>query len=416
MRILWIGHNLGYPPKGGALQRNYNLLREIAKSHELHLLAFDQPATRPPDITPQHCVRALRPLCSSVDWVPLARDISPKDRYWLALRGLASDDPFEFHWLQSQSIEEKLRKLLSRLAFDVVHFDTLGLAQYRHLVTNSATVLNHHDVQSSLISRRASIESNPLLRLYWKLEAKKLRKAEQKWCPRFEVNLAVSKEDEQLLLDAGSQMESRVVPNGVDTDYFTPRPDPGRGTLLFCGSLDMYPNRDAMSYFFDAIWPRLNSRVGNVEVYVVGRKPPRWLTQLSTRDQRIHVPGFVDDVRPYFRKATAFVCPIRDGGGTRLKILDSLAMGVPVIGTSFASSGLCLQHQKHLLLADTPDDFVRSIEQTLSNPALRENLSTAGVELVNRVYSWNVIGQSLLDAYDAAKRAHVAASTTKIRT
>src|SRR5207245_8221783 len=131
------------------------------------------------------------------------------------------------------------------------------------------------------------------------------------------------------------------------------------------------------------IWPRLNSRVGNVEVYVVGRKPPRWLTQLSTRDQRIHVPGFVDDVRPYFRKATAFVCPIRDGGGTRLKILDSLAMGVPVIGTSFASSGLYMEHQKHLLSADTPDDFVRSVEQTLSNPALRENLSTAGVELVN---------------------------------
>jgi len=311
-------------------------------------------------------------------------------------------------------MKDKLQKLLQRSHFDVVHFDTLGLAQYWHLVRNSGTVLNHHDVQSSLIARRATIESHFLRRQYWKLEAKKLRRAEQKWCPRFGVNIAVSREDERMLIESGPRIKSWVVPNGVDTDYFTPRPDPGGRTLLFCGSLDMYPSIDAMNYFFNAIWPRLISRHQNIEVCVVGRKPPIWLTRLSATDHRIHVPGFVDDVRPYYRKATALVCPIRDGGGTRLKILDSLAMGVPVIGTSFASSGLYLEHEKHLLSADTPDDFVRSVEQVLSNKALRERLSTAGIEIVNRHYSWNVIGQSLLEAYDAAKRAHNEPSTTKV--
>jgi len=168
----------------------------------------------------------------------------------------------------------------------------------------------------------------------------------------------------------------------------------------------MYPNGDAMHYFFKAIWPKLISRLHNVEMHVVGRKPPNWLRNLSAKDRRIHLPGFVDDVRPYFQKATAFVCPIRDGGGTRLKILDSLAMGVPVIGTTFASSGLYLDHEKHILLADTPEDFVRSVEQVLSSKAFRESLSDAGVEIVNRVYSWNVIGQSLIEAYDAAKFAY----------
>src|SRR5262249_6670906 len=152
------------------------------------------------------------------------------NRYWLALRGLASNDPFEFHWLRSRAMGEKLRGLLKRVAFDVVHFDTLGLAQYRHLVGDSGTVLNHHDVQSLLIARRATNESNFLLRQYWKMEAKKLRRAEQKWCPRFEVNLAVSREEEKLLIGSGPQIKGRVVPNGVDTDYFTPRPDPGGQT------------------------------------------------------------------------------------------------------------------------------------------------------------------------------------------
>lgn len=403
MKILWIGHNLAYPPKGGPLQRNYNLLREAAKKCEVHMLAFDQPASRPSNLTPQDCVHALRSFCSTVDWVPLA---AGGKRYWLALRGLASNDPFEFQWLKSRLMKAKLQRLLQRVDFDVVHFDTLGLAQFGHLVRNSGTVLNHHDVQSSLIARRATIESRFLRRQYWKLESKKLRRAEQQWCPRFGVNLAVSREDEKILIDSAPQIKSRVVPNGVDTDYFTCRPDPGGRTLLFCGSLDMYPSIDAMSYFFNAIWPTLISRQQDIEICVVGRKPPTWLTQLSAKDHRIQVPGFVDDVRPYFRKATALVCPVRDGGGTRLKILDSLAMGVPVIATSFASSGLHLEHEKHLLSADTPDDFVRSVEQVLSNKALRERLANAGVEVVNRHYSWNVIGQSLIEAYDAAKQTH----------
>jgi polysaccharide biosynthesis protein PslH len=398
MKVLWLGHNLAYPPKTGPLQRNYNLLRELAKTCEVHVLAFDQPATRTEDIPPQDCVQALLSFCSSVDWVSLSTD----NRYWLALKGLGSNDPFEFHWLKSREMEEKFRRILARVPFDVIHFDTLGLAQYKHLVRSSRTVLNHHDVQSSLIARRVTIESNFLLKQYWKLEARKLREAEKKWCPRFDTNLTVSKEDRALLLDIAPEAKAKVVANGVDTSYFTPRPDPGGRTLLFCGSLDMYPNSEAMDYFFDAIWPILVSQLDNVEIHVVGRKPPSWLRHLSTKDRRIHVPGFVDDVRPYFQKATAFVCPIRDGGGTRLKILDSLAMGVPVIGTSFACSGLDLQDQKNVMLADTPDEFVRSIEIVLSNRGLRESLSNAGVELVNRVFSWKVVGVSLIEAFHPA--------------
>ena len=402
MRILWLGHNLAYPPKGGALQRNYNLLREAAKVCEVHVLAFDQPATRPVGVSPQDCVRALEKFCASVHWVPLSRGFFRTNRNWLALRALASSDPFVMHWLRSREMWERLRNALESLPFDVVHFDTLGLAQYRPAVRSSGTALNHHDIESSMIRRRATNDSNMLRRHYWCREARKLREAEQRWCPRFGLNLVVSREEEQLLKASVSGVETTVVANGVDTDYFSPRRDPGEMTLLFCGGLDLYPNREAMNFFFDAIWPRLTRRLGNVEVCIVGRKPPKRLQRLSAMDDRIDVPGFVEDVRPYFRKATAYVCPMNDGGGTRLKILDALAMGVPLIATSFACSGLSLENEKHVLLAETPDEFVYQIERVLTDAPLRKRLAATGRELVERVYSWSAIGQSLIEAYENA--------------
>ncbi len=404
MRLLWLGHNLAYPPKGGALQRNYNLLRQAAQKYEVHVLAFDQPATRPVNVKPEDCVKALSAFCAGVDWLSLPQDGMKVYRYWLASRGLVSRDPFEVSWLRSTEMAQKLRMVLQKVAFDVVHFDTLGLAQYRSFVKTPGTVLNHHDVQSALMVQRAKNETNLLLRRYWQREANNLHQCERKWCPQFEENLVCSEDEGKILAGSDSSIRTRVVPNGVDTEYFTPRPDPGSMTLLFCGSLDMYPNREAMRYFFDAIWPRLISWKNNIEIYVVGRMPPDWLKKISTKDNRVRVMGFVEDVRPYFEMATLFVCPIGDGGGTRLKILDSLAMGAPVVSTSFASSGLCLKHRKNILLADTPDAFAECIKEALSSVRLRKSLSIAGVDIVNKIYSWNVIGRSLRDSYDDALR------------
>ena len=404
MILLWLGHNLAYPPKGGALQRNYNLLRQAAKKYEVHVLAFDQPATRPSNIQPEDCVKALSAFCAKVDWLPFPNDGVKGYRYWLALRGLVSRDPFEVNWLRSTEMTQKLKKALKQAAFDVVHFDTLGLAQYRSLIKTGGTVLNHHDVQSALMVRRAEKETKFLLKRYWYREADTLLRWEQSRCPQFDENLVCSEDEGSLLAGSNAKIKTRSVPNGVDMEYFTPRPDPGGTTLLFCGSLDMHPNREAMRYFFDAIWPKLTLRQNNIEIYVVGRMPPEWLKQIGAKDKRVHVTGFVEDVRPYFSKATVFVCPIGDGGGTRLKILDSLAMGVPVISTSFASSGLCLKDRENILLADTPKAFTVCVEEALSNVSLRKSLSAAGVDVVNRVYSWDVIGRSLRDAYEDASR------------
>ena len=409
MRILWLGHNLAYPPKGGPLQRNYNLLKQAAKHHEVHALVFDQPASRPPDVGPQDCVDALLKFCASVDWVPLPQDRLGVSRYWRALGALLTGEPYEFRWLRSKNMIFRLKRLTERLHFDVVHVDTLGLAPYAALVTGAGTVLNHHDIESALVRRRAASAGSLLWRKFWSQEAAHLLAAERRWCPSFNVNMVVSDDEGKLLKPSCGKSKICVVPNGVDVSYFTPRTDPGGSRLLFCGRLDQIANKGAITYFFDSIWPELSAKVRNLEIDVVGKNPPGWLMELSQRDPRVHVPGFVDDVRPYFQKATVFVCPITDGGGTRLKIIDALAMGMPVVSTTFAASGLKLSHGVHILTADTADRFITSISELLSDKDMRDSLTREALELVTNTYSWETIGRSLINAYEVAADSRIKA-------
>ncbi|ULA61357.1 MAG: Putative Glycosyl transferase, group 1 [Nitrospira sp.] len=402
MRILWLGHNLAYPPKGGPLQRNYNLLKEAAKYHEVHALVFDQPASRPPGVTPEHCVEALLKFCASVEWVPLPKDSFGISRYWRALSGLLIGEPYEFRWLRSKEMAQRLRQLADRFQFDVVHADTLGLAPYVSLVPSAGTVLNHHDIESALVQRRAASEPSLLWRMFWAREAANLLAAERYWCPLFDVNMVVSDDEGQLLKPSCQESHIRVVPNGVDIGYFTPREDPGGTRLLFCGRLDQLANKGAITFFFNSIWPQLSGTVKNLEIDVVGKNPPAWLCELSRQDTRIHVPGFVDDVRPYFQKATIFVCPITGGGGTRLKILDALAMGMPIVSTTFAASGLTLRDGTHLLMADTPETMIKQILRLLDDKDLRHRLTQEAVDVARQIYSWDTIGRSLVAAYEVA--------------
>ena len=407
MKVLWFGHNLGYPPKGGALQRNYNLIREVARKCELHVLAFDQAITRPDHVSPEDCVNALARFCASVDWVPLSNSSFWRTRNGLAIKGLMSGEPYDFHWLRSAEMVGKLERIVKNIAPDVVHFDALGLAQYLPFVGEVGTVLTHHDVESRKIGVRAEKTSNPLLRGYFELEATKLASSEQKWCPRFGVNVVVSEDEGTVLSRACHGLRVRVVPNGVDTSYFMPRPDPKGNTILFCGSMDMHPNQEAMEYFLRKIWPRIVAQCPDVKLCVAGKNPPDWLVQVGKTDPRVQITGFVDDVRPYFQKAAVYICPILSGGGTRLKILDSLAMGVPVVATSFGASGLSLGHDKHLLLADTEEQFTEYTIHLLSDLSLRSRLASAGAERVNQVYSWTVVGQTLMDAYNIAYKSRM---------
>jgi glycosyltransferase involved in cell wall biosynthesis len=286
--------------------------------------------------------------------------------------------------------------------FDLVHVDTLGLVPYVHALGNIPVVLNHHNVESQMMARRAERDRSWVRRQYFRREAGKLTRMERAVCPDVTLNLVVSALDADRLRGVSPGSRVRVVSNGVDTEYFRPRAgaQSRRFSLIFVGGMNWYPNRDAVLYFLKEVWPLLREEQPERTLTVVGQDPPPELTS-AMRDPRVHAPGFVDDVRPYLDSAETYVCPIRDGGGTRLKILDALSMGKPLVATGVAVEGLGLSEGIHFLRAESPEDYVRALRR-LNEPGLRQRLAAAGRAFVESRYRWEVIGKDLLEAYDSA--------------
>jgi glycosyltransferase involved in cell wall biosynthesis len=283
----------------------------------------------------------------------------------------------------------RLQRLAKQFHFEVVHADTLGLAPYVSLLPHAGKVLNHHDIESALVQRRAAHGGNLMWRKFWSLEAAHLLAAERRWCPSFDVNMVVSEDEGHLIKPSCGESRICVVPNGVDVTYFTPRPDPGGNRLLFCGRLDQLANKGAITYFFKSIWPELSARLSTLEIDVVGKNPPHWLLELSQRDLSVHVPGFVEDVRPYMNDASAYIVPIRIGGGTRLKIYEAMAMEIPMVSTTVGAEGLPVRDGSELIIADAPRDFAAAIIKLLrDDKEAARRLAHNAAQLVREHYSW----------------------------
>ena len=400
-KILWLSHNLPFPPKTGVLQRNYNLLREVSRLGEIHLLAVFQQAILPIKQDLELARKELMKLCASVEIIHLPIDNSRVIFTWTALKSVVTKDPFAANWIKSPEMHNKVRRLVDNFRFDVAHFDTISLAVYKDDVGDVPSILNHHNIESELMRRRSAIETNPAKKSYYRMEARKLLSYENAQCPRFNVNFAVSPEDRDLLHRSMPDLKVEIVPNGVDTDYF--RKTPGRevkNRLIFAGGMNWYPNRDAVTYFAREIWPRL-SKVDGIQFSVsfVGASPPPEIVDLARNDSRVLIPGFVDDIRPLFDEAEIFICPMRDGGGTRLKILDAMAMEKPMVSTRLGCEGIAVEEGRHALLADDPTTFASGIVRLAVDAELRQRMAEEARRFVEAKFSWKVIGEKVASIY-----------------
>lgn len=399
MRILWLIHFVPWPPVGhGSLQRSYHLLRVAAARHDIHLLAVAPPTVAAADLDLDAAAQSLRQLGGETEIFPLPKDTRKLRRAWLLLTGLARKESHWEHWFRSAAMVARVRELRSQ--FDLVHVESAVLGGYRNAIGDSTLVLSHHNVESELVRQRSGTARLALARAVLRQEALKMERLERDWAPRAAVNIVVSELDGERLRGIAPGATVEVVPNGVDTEYF--RADPGASadasTMVFAGGMDWYPNRDAMAYFAADIWPRLVATNPSRRLTVIGRSPPRELTEL--RDPRIQVLGFVPDVRPLVSRAAIYICPMRIGGGTRLKILDALAMSRALVSTDLGVEGLDLTPDVHFLRANSPEEFDHQIARLEGDEALRVRLGQAGRELVEQRFSWTVIGQRLLDCYD----------------
>ena len=400
MKLLWISQNIPYPPKTGVLQRNYNLLREASKLAEVYLLAVFKRDILPGEYDLEAAKRELGKLCRSIEIVELPIESSRIRLYGTAFCSLFTNDPFSVNWIKDTGMRQQLRRMVNEVKFDLVHIDTISLAAYRDEVQGLPKILNHHNIESHLFKRRTMYEKNPLKRLYYSLEGEKLERYEQQACAEFETNFTVSELDKQRLLEFVPSARADVIANGVDVDYFVPGPEPiVPGNLIVASGMNWFPNRDAVIYMCDDIWPVLAEQMPDLSWTVVGADPPTQLLDLAARDRRIEVTGFVNDVRPYLSRAEIYLCPMRDGGGTRLKILDALAMGKAIVCTTMACEGIAVTPEENVLLADSPAEFVKQIRRLREDPSLRHRMGSAARNFVIEHYSWGKIGNDLASVY-----------------
>lgn len=405
MRIVWLSHFVPYPPTSGALERSYHLLRHVACRHEVHLLAFEQRRLSAGGSPLAERIAALRGFCRSVEVGTIPAEASPLHRTLTMGLSVLGPVPGDQAWLRSRAMHRSAGSLAARMQPTLLHVDTIGLIGYARHFRGVPVLLNHHNVESALVGRRADRETSAWRAALLRREARKRARAEQRVCPNVAMNIVVSPLDGERLNAIALGSHICVVENGVDTSYFTPGADPGaEGGLVFAGTLGWFANRDAARFLASEILPILNATPPVRGLTLVGRDPQRgdWGDA-----SRVTATGYVDDVRPYIRRACIYVCPIREGGGTRLKVLAALAMGKPLVATSLAVEGLRLVDGEHYLRAELAPEFAARIRRLEDDPALRQRLGAAGRALVVREYDWSVVGRQM----DAACAAAVGGGT-----
>lgn len=400
MNILWLSHLLPFPPKGGAAQRSYHLIKQAALRNRVDLIAFNQQAMVSGKENIALSKNAFLEFCKEVTVLDIPSEMHPYGTYMLAAKSLFTKDSYNVNWLKSKKMHEVVKEITNRNQYDIIWFDTISLLPYFKYVKKSKTILNHHNIESDMMIRRAMKERNPFLKAYFLQEGYKLRFAERRNCPRFNLNVTCSKLDLERLLKKNHHLNVAVIPNGVDIDYFKSSGiQSEKQSLVFAGDLSWYPNREAMIYFSSKVWPLLVAKMPDVRMTVIGKKPPEELKRLAETDNRFTVTGFVDDVRPYIEKAAVYVCPIMNGGGTKLKVLDALAMGKAIVAHPIACEGIEVKDGDTVLYATNPEMFVSKIQYLFKNEEQCATIGKQGRLLAEKVYSFEQIGLTMNEEF-----------------
>ena len=405
MKILWLSHFAPYPPKGGASQRSYNMLKQLSKYADVSLLSL-APYSKIAsffnnyEAGMEEIEHELGKYCDEIRLIPHGRHKRQTAKTLNALKSLVRNDPYDVVCLESKELETSLTKALAENNYDAIHLDTIGLWPY---VANLdiPLILNHHNIESQMLQRRASKTSWPLSQ-YIRSQESKLQKLEIQAGAKARINVTCSRDDGQRLSEIGIDNVAEI-PNGVDLSYFSRRQNyqatESGIDLIFAGGLEWYPNRDAMIFFAKKVWPQLKAKPQAATMTVVGRGSIPLLNNIAATDSSFKVAGFVPDVRTYLEQASIYVCPIRDGGGTKLKVLDALGMGIPLIAHPIACEGINVRNGEHVIFAETPKQFCDAILSLSADPELKMKLSANGRQLIEEQYCYNKIGEKMAKVY-----------------
>jgi glycosyltransferase involved in cell wall biosynthesis len=401
-RVLVLTQSLPYPPHSGVANRTLNVLRQLQLEFNVDLVPFSRANHQPDRAAREAAWRALQQVASSVaEPTPIPNEHSTVRKVWDHLRAVVSGRAYTYYEYESRAFADRLGAVLRARRPDLVHFDSLDLYRWLPHLPPAPIACTHHNLESELL-RRYTLGLKPvLLQRYVRLQADRVEEVERRLCPQLALNVMVSDVDGRRLRAIAPGAATTVVPNGTDTDYFQPtRAASVPGRVAFVGPTYSHPNRDAVEFLLQEIWPQIRTVDASAALHLVGRNADADQARYAA-EPGVSPLGYVSDIRPTLAEARCCVVPIRIGGGTRLKILDAWAMGKAVVSTSIGCEGLDVVDGENILVRDTPDAFAGAVVEVLRDATLRARLERNARRIAVETYSWSVVGRRLRSAYNA---------------
>jgi glycosyltransferase involved in cell wall biosynthesis len=397
--VLFVSQQFPYPLTDGGNIRTFKLLEGLAAQYEVCLIASIRS-----DADVREGMELLKRICSEVVCVPDVKSRSVLSSMLTVGRALLRNLPLAVAYNFNPHIQREVEVRRARKKFWAIHMNHLDTVQYFPTGRmTEKTVLDSHNLLHLFYAKAASIERSLWKRILLRVEAWRMRRYEFRVFETLDNVVVCSELEKRHLAGISGTDRVRVVPNGVDCAYFHP---PQKGyernpaTVVFTGAMGYSPNSDAAVYFIREVMPILRKKTQGVCFAVVGRDPPAELMALGRQWADVIVTGKVPDVREHVWGARIFVVPIRKGAGTRLKVLEAFAMGIPTVSTSVGAEGIEFTPEQDLLLADDPASMADRIVELLQNPTQCEALGKRAMALARSRYDWNVVTAGLLDGYE----------------
>jgi polysaccharide biosynthesis protein PslH len=385
--VLYLTHSCPYPAHKGDRIRNFNILKYLSSRYDVKLIypSFS--------LTDMHSVTQLEKYCSSVQTVKMNKFLSNMRSF----RSLFIDDTLTLQYFHSNKIND----LVKNTKFDIVLVDCSSMAPYV-IDLDEPKIIDYVDVDYDKWHKYAEKSYFPVSMIYNR-EYKKLRNFEEQINYKFNHCIVISENEKNLLPDKSN---ITVIQNGVNLQKFYSTGEHTKNSLVFCGAMNYFANIDGVLYFHEQIFPLIKNKMRDIEFTIAGMHPVRKIRRLASKD--VLITGYVPDIRRYVADASVCVVPLRIAKGMQNKVLEAMAMEVPVVATTAANRGIGARDKKEILLADSPAEFAKATLALLTDGGLRKEIAANAKQFVLNNYSW----ETNLMKLDAVI-ARVKASSTK---
>ncbi len=411
MRILWVKADKLLPVQNGGNIRTYHVLRHLSARHEVTFYSYYGGS---PDAEYERELQQQLP--GSVAVCTGKRELSGIGRGVDYLAHLNAEPPYAVSRFACSKVQDQLQTWFREQRFDVAVCDFLDAAVNFPSRLSSPSVLFQHNVESEIWRRHASTAGNPVKKMMYQTEFRKMLRYEQAAVRKFHHVIAVSENDRGLMSQWVDADRITTVPTGVDLEQFRPDAtmvDPAP-VVTFVGAMDWEPNVDGVEYFCSEVWPAIKAEVPEARFRIVGRNPDRRVQRWAS--DSIEVTGRVPSVIEHLQQSAAVIVPLRIGGGTRLKIYEAMATGKAVVSTTVGAEGLDVQHGRDIILADNAKAFAQAVIMLLRDRDLRRRYEKAAAATA-ALYDWPAIGERFGEILQSVvERKSVAAGAVPART